>query len=79
MGDVPYVAGLRDLQPLVAIEGAVEPFAEWRVSLTASGADVLGNRLDGLATRPLERWLGGVHLRPGARLWRWDGSRILRE
>jgi hypothetical protein len=49
------------------------------VSLTASGADVLGNRLDGLATRPLERWLGGVHLRPGARLWRWDGSRILRE
>jgi len=26
-----------------------------------------------------DRWLGGVHLRPGARLWRWDGSRILRE
>jgi hypothetical protein len=49
------------------------------VALVPAGGDVLGDRLDGLATRLLDRWLGGVHLRPGARLWRWDGSRILRE
>jgi hypothetical protein len=79
MGDVQYAAALRDLQPLVTIEALTAPFAEWRVALAPDGRDVLGDRLDGLATRLLDRWLGGVHLRPGARLWRFDGSRILRE
>jgi hypothetical protein len=79
MGDVQYAAALRDLQPLVVIDGAAGPAAEWRVSLAPDGADVLGDRQDGLATRLLDRWLGGVHLRPGARLWRWDGARLLRE
>lgn len=79
MGDVQYATALRDLQPLVVIEGIAATDAEWRVSLAPDGADVLGDRQDGLATRLLDRWLGGVHLRPGARVWRWDGSRVLRE
>jgi hypothetical protein len=79
LGDVQYAAALRDLEPLLAIDAPGAPFAEWRLSLTPSGADVLGERLDGLATRPLERWLGGVHLRPGTRYWRWDGARVHRE
>ena len=78
MGDVQYAAALRDLRPLVAIEDAGTPFAQWRVARTAAGTDVLGERLDGLASRTLDRWLGGVHLRPGAPLWRWNGSRIVR-
>ena len=79
MGDVQYATTLRDLQPLVSIDEPAEPFARWRLSLTATGSDVLGERLDGLANRALDRWLGGVHLRPGARVWRWDGGRILRD
>lgn len=79
MGDVQYAAALRELRPLVAIDNPVEAFATWQVSLTAEGSDVLAERLDGLATRALDRWLGGVHLRPGGRVWRWDGSRVLRE
>lgn len=79
MGDVQYAAALRELMPLVVIEPASAAFADWRVSLSSEGADVLAERLDGLATRALERWLGGVHLRPGARLWRWDGAHLIRE
>jgi hypothetical protein len=78
MGDVQFAAALRDLEPLVAIENAAAPPGQWRMSLTATGADVLAERLDGLASRALDRWLGGVHMTPGSRVWRWDGGRILR-
>jgi hypothetical protein len=78
MGDVQYAAALRELRPLVAIDDEAAPPAEWRVSATASGADVLAGRLDGLARRTLDRWLGGVHLHTGAPDWRWDGARLLR-
>jgi hypothetical protein len=78
MGDVQYAAALRELQPLVAIDDESAPLAEWRVSATAAGADVLAGRLDGLARRTLDRWLGGVHLHPGAPDWRRDGARLLR-
>ena len=79
MGDVQFASALRDLEPLVAIEGATAPPGQWRISLTDTGGDVLAERLDGLANRALDRWLGGVRLRPGSRVWRWDGGRILRE
>lgn len=79
MGDVQYAAVLRDLGPLIAIEGADAPFADWRVALSRDGAAVLDGRLDGLVARTLDRWLGGVHLRPDAPGWRWDGSRVVRD
>jgi hypothetical protein len=78
MGDVQYAAALRDLQPLIAIDGAAAPFTGWRVALTSEGLAVLEGRLDGLAPRALDRWLGGVHLRRGAPDWRWDGHRLVR-
>jgi hypothetical protein len=78
MGDVQYAAALRDLRPLVEIEGATGPFPGWRVTLTREGSDVLRGRLDGLALRPLDRWLGGVHLVRGAPDWRWSGERLVR-
>ena len=78
MGDVQYAAVLRDLRPLVAIDGVTAPFTAWRVTLTGEGAEVLEGRLDGLAPRALDRWLGGVHLRPGAPGWRWNGERLVR-
>jgi hypothetical protein len=77
MGDVQYAAVLRDLVPLIAIDDAAAPFTTWRIALKPDGADVLAGRLDGLGARALDRWLGGVHLRPGAPGWRWDGERLV--
>jgi len=79
MGDVQYAAVLRDLTPLITIERAEAPFADWWVALSAAGAAVLDGRLDGLVTRTLDRWLGGVHLGAGAPGWRWDGARVVRD
>lgn len=41
------------------------------VSLTDAGRDVLTGRRDRVACG-MDRWLGGVHLRTGAPMWRWD-------
>jgi hypothetical protein len=78
MGDVQYAAVLRELQPLIALEGDTTPFSRWRVILTQHGAHVLEGRLDGLAARTLDRWLGGVHLQSSEPGWRWDGARMVR-
>ena len=79
LGDVQFAAIVRDLAaggtPLLAIEHRDRPFADWRVWRPSLGAGVLAGRADRLALVPLDRWLGGVHLRPGAPLWRWDRER----
>ena len=77
MGDVQYAAALRDLLPLIAIHDATAPFSGWTVTLTREGSEVLAGDLDGLTSRALDRWLGGVHIRPGAAGWRWDGERLV--
>lgn len=46
-----------------------------RVTLTSAGRSVLSGTLDRIAACGIERWLGGVHLTSGARLWRWDPTR----
>ena len=45
------------------------------LALTAAGADVLAGRADRVALIGFDRWLGGLHLRAGNGLWRWDGER----
>jgi hypothetical protein len=42
------------------------------IALTDAGRDVLNGRRDRIATAGIDRWLGGVHLRAGSTLWRWD-------
>jgi hypothetical protein len=72
MGDVQLAARVRDLGPLVAVDGPTVTRA--RLSPTRLGLDVLEGRRDALEVRPLDDWLGGVRLtadRPG---WRWDGA-----
>lgn len=51
------------------------------VSLTATGRSVLAGARDRVSTCGIDRWLGGVHLQPGARVWRWDaaGERIIED
>jgi hypothetical protein len=41
------------------------------VAITDAGRSVLSGRADRVALCGLDRWFGGVHLRPG-NLWRWD-------
>ncbi len=45
------------------------------VTLTDTGRSVLAGQLDRVATCGIDRWLGGVHLESGNRVWRWDEAR----
>ena len=53
-------------QPLITTAGGL--------GLSAAGADVLAGRGDRVALIGFDRWLGGLHLRAGDGLWRWDGE-----
>jgi hypothetical protein len=50
--------------PLLAEDGGYR--------LTAAGREVLAGRADHVKLSGVDRWLGGVHLRGGEALWRWD-------
>lgn len=74
---LPLIAGPR---PLLVAAGIGSPrrallegtFARAEVRLTPLGAAVLAGREDALRLNGIDCWLGGVHLRPGHPLWRWD-------
>jgi len=81
MGDSMLFARLRVLSegaaPLVAVDGAwpmMDEASDPIVTLTDVGSRVLAGEDDWLALQPLERWMGGVHLRPGGADWRWDAD-----
>ena len=69
LGDTVFLAILERLArgsaPLVRLSGE-------EASLTAHGEAVLGAEADAVALNGIDRWLGGVHLHAGARVWRWD-------
>ena len=69
LGDVQLFAHLRDLVPLVRVEG--ETPTRWLASLTPQGQEVLAGARDALDVRPLDRWVGAVRL-TGRHVWRWD-------
>jgi hypothetical protein len=73
MGDVQFAACVRGLRPLVDIAGHDVMTAE--LEITQRGRDVAAGDVDWLSVTPLDTWIGGAHLRPGAPLWRWDGAR----
>lgn len=45
------------------------------VAPTDIGRSVLAGQLDRVLTCGIDRWLGGVHLETGTRMWRWDDAR----
>lgn len=45
------------------------------VALTDTGRAVLAGQLDRVEICGIDRWLGGVHLQSGGRIWRWDHAR----
>jgi hypothetical protein len=73
MGDVQFAACVRGLGRLIDVAGHDVTTAE--LEITQRGRDVAAGDLDWLDLTALETWLGGVHLRPGGPLWRWDGTR----
>jgi hypothetical protein len=80
MGDAMLFARLRVLSegaaPLLRVDGAWptldDAVGDPGLSLTDTGRRVLAGEADWLAVQPQERWMGGVHLRPGGTDWRWD-------
>jgi hypothetical protein len=75
LGDSMYWVILDDLTrgdpaPLVARDD--RPWPARQLALTSAGRAMLAGELDRLAGSPPERWVGGVRIAPGARIWRWD-------
>jgi hypothetical protein len=73
LGDVQFAACVRGLRPLIDVAGHDVTTAE--LEITRRGREVAAGDGDWLELTALDTWLGGVHLRPGAPLWRWDGAR----
>jgi hypothetical protein len=76
------VAGLgeslsRTSPPLLFLTRAAasEDALHGTVTATDVGSAVLAGTRDRVLTCGLDRWLGGVHLRSDANLWRWDDTR----
>ncbi|HEY2738382.1 MAG TPA: hypothetical protein VGK45_08250, partial [Thermoanaerobaculia bacterium] len=46
-----------------------------KVTLTATGQEVLAGRDDWVSIHGIDRWLGGVHLHGREAQWRWDPDR----
>ena len=68
----------RTTPPLVTIDRSNRPTRralDVHVALTDSGRSTLAAQTDRIALAGLDRWLGGVHLRPGQPVWRWDDER----
>jgi hypothetical protein len=79
MGDLSFHRILRELalppRPLVRLDpGAQATLRSLRISLTASGREVLDGRDDWVRIRGIDRWLGGVHLQGVEAAWRWDAE-----
>ena len=58
-----------------------QPFRQ-QLAITELGRAVLRGERDWHSLRPPSRWVGGVHIQPGIRGWRWDEARrdaVLRE
>jgi hypothetical protein len=74
LADTHFASIVDDLQK--AADPVVEPVGEGRLlRLTDKGRAVLAGEVDWLSLAQAPRWVGGVHIRPGERNWRWDASR----
>lgn len=74
---LPMVSGPK---PLLTVAGVEDPaqairdrtFMEADFRLTSIGSSVLAGREDAIRLNGIDLWLGGVHLRSGLPIWRWD-------
>lgn len=65
----------RTLLPLLTLDlGRTEPRHDLRGTVD-SGRAMLSGRQDRILTCGIDKWLGGVHLKSGSRIWRGDDTR----
>jgi hypothetical protein len=79
---LPFSTDLSLLQTVERMEQLPEPTlkrsaageAQWNdeLSITDTGRAVLRGERDFLSLQPSDRWVGGVHVRPGTPTWRWN-------
>ncbi|MEE8586390.1 MAG: DUF1835 domain-containing protein [Acidobacteriota bacterium] len=62
-------------QSLKSCRHANREFLEQPLELTRHGQDLLDSRADAVELNGIDRWLGGVHLKEGGPIWRWDEKR----
>lgn len=79
MGDASFFRLLHELaappRPLLRMEPAASgTVRSQRVSLTATGREVLKGNDDWVRIRGIDHWLGGVHLQGPEAAWRWDAK-----
>jgi hypothetical protein len=79
LGDASFLQYLARLsrgpRPLLAAAGPQRLDLTAHLTLTHAGQAALDGELDWVGTAGIDRWLGGVHLRPAV-VWRWDGARL---
>jgi hypothetical protein len=73
--EAPFLGDATAFARLEELAGGPQPLVTGELALTDAGADVLAGRADRVALNGFDRWLGGVHLRSGNGLWRWDAER----
>ena len=75
--EAPFLGDTIAFERLDELAGGPQPLvtAGGDLALTAAGAEVLAGRADRVALNGFDRWLGGLHLRAGDGLWRWDAER----
>lgn len=82
LGDATFADYLDALaagpHPLITLSGA-GPWHDRQAALTQDGRAVLSGRVDAVALRGVDRWLGGIHLQGRGPVWRWDrvAARVL--
>lgn len=77
LGDSSFLRRLRGLasgsRPLLRLESAPgSSLRSMRITLTATGREVLEDRDDWVRIHGLDHWLGGVHLQGSEAAWRWN-------
>lgn len=68
----------RSSPPLLTLDLSAPPDGydlRGTVTLTDTGRSVLSGQQERIAACGIDRWLGGVHLKSGGRIWRWDDAR----
>jgi Domain of unknown function (DUF1835) len=76
--EAPFLGDTIAFDRLEELGGGAVPLVtddEGAFTLTEAGADVLAGRADRVELIGFDRWLGGLHLRAGDGLWRWDSAR----
>jgi hypothetical protein len=71
--EAPFMGDLTAFERLGALDGLVRD--NGALALTADGEAVLAGRADRVELIGFDRWIGGLHVRSGGDLWRWDAQR----